>query len=172
MERQTKSEALPRNSIWRQLQHNKQVPRERSCGEPAQSALGLLALVASVTCTRSTHVYRAPTVSQARRQGDHSGGPQDRVSGFPPQPAGGEEGCPHVPCREKLRVSLTLQSQSLSPATRGQSTTTEFEEGAGQPSGSHDQNPEDPAPPLTPAPNPAQKRNSPEATDAVTTGKP
>lgn len=67
---------------------------------------------------------------------------------------------------------MTLQSQSLSPATRGQSTTTGFEEGAGQPSESLSQNPEDTAPAPTPAPSPAEKRNSPEATDAITTGKP
>lgn len=56
--------------------------------------LGAAGLAAGVTCTRSTHVYRAPTVSQARRQGDHSGGPQERVSGFSPVACTGLGGLP------------------------------------------------------------------------------
>lgn len=38
--------------------------------------------------------------------------------------------------------------------------------------GSLSQNPKDPAPPPIPAPSPAKKRNSPEATDAVTAETP
>ena len=61
---------------------------------------GLLVWAASVTCTRSTHVYRTPTVSQARRQGDHGGGPQGSVSGLPQEPTRGEEGLPDVTAKQ------------------------------------------------------------------------
>lgn len=57
---------------------------------------GIAGFAANVTCTRSTHVYRAPTVSQARRQGDHGVDPQGKVSGLPQQPRRGEEGVPDV----------------------------------------------------------------------------
>nr|KAF6501019.1 hypothetical protein HJG59_008015 [Molossus molossus] len=91
---------------------------DRSC----PGCLGLLALAANVTCTRSTHVYRAPTVSQARRQGDHRVDPQGKVLGLSQQPRRGEEGLPDVtaqqndtskskaePCNPQTHLMLELK---------------------------------------------------------------
>lgn len=54
-----KPRALPRNSVWRQLWHSKQVPRDPSCTEPRRpgaAGLGCQRYMHSVnTRVQSTH---------------------------------------------------------------------------------------------------------------------
>lgn len=80
-ERMSSSRALPGNPVRRQLWHHKQGPRGRSCSEPRMPG------VAGSACQRHMHSVhtrgQSTTVSQARRQGDHGGGPQVGSQGGP-----------------------------------------------------------------------------------------
>lgn len=112
--------------VWHQLWHSKQVPRGRSCTEPRMPG------VAAFACRRHmhwvhTHVHRPPTMSQARRQGDHGGGPPCRGSGSPQQPRR-EEGLPEVTAEQNDT------SKSKAELPQGGCTSAGFGEGAGQPS--------------------------------------
>lgn len=132
---------------------------------------GLLALAASVTGTRSTHVYREPTVSQAKRKGDHGGVPRVGSQGYPRSLEEAERASQMSLLSRILgsRWHFKVKDWVLQPSSR---LPAGFGEGVTSPPGSLSQNPEDPASPVTPHPSPATKRNSPEAADAVTVGKP
>lgn len=62
--------------------------------------------------------------------------------------------------------------QGWASQTAGSPPPQDLGRGRVRPPENLSQNPEDRAPPPTPASSPASKRNSPEATDAVTEGKP
>lgn len=164
-ERKTRSMVLPRNSVWRQLRPNKQVPRHRSCTEPGMP--GIAGFVCQRHRTGSTHVYRTPTVSQAQRQGDHGGGPQGSVWGSPREPTRWEEG---------LRDVTAQQNDTSKSKAEPRSPRAIHHRGIWGGGGSvlpeASPDPENSAPPLTPPPSPTEKQNSPEAADAATAGKP